>query len=362
VELGPNADLSAVLHEEDTRPGYLLEFGGRGNRASRILCNGVDLVQSSEKKARIVPARRYHIVAEHVGQFVKLSVDYQEVLRLRDFFPLSGGRAGLYSWGAGARFDNVRLSRRRQPPPASSLSEADKLYLAQDYVGANKLYVAFRAGRAEDSETRLALYKSGLSLLNQSDTDGARSAFEMLKGSDLAPWTELALADVEARAGKGDEAVKRLRAVSASADPDAAALIRSSIIYLGLKAPASHGVDAAVPILSEAKRFLPDWQYEWLANETAGTGDYTRTHGRIDLAVNYYAAAIRAFPDVRAACADSLLGLGLASIEHAPDKPEIAAKAFERVISEYPEEKELVATAREKLAELRKKTPPAPGK
>jgi TolA-binding protein len=301
-------------------------------------------------------------VTEHVGQFVRLSVDYREVLRLRDFFPLSGGRAGLYSWGAGARFDNVRLSRRRQPPPASSLSDADKLYLAQDFVGANKLYVAFRAGRPEDEQSRLALYKSGLSLMNQSDTDGARSAFEMLKTAELAPWAELALADVEARAGKGDEAVKRLRAVSTSADRDAVALIRSNIIYLGLRTPASRGVDAAVPILQEAKKFLPDWQYDWLANETAATGDYTRTHGRIDLAANYYAAALRAFPDVRAACADSLLGLGLASLEHNPDKPEIAAKAFERVISEYPEEKELCATAREKLAEIQKRKSPAPGK
>jgi tetratricopeptide (TPR) repeat protein len=184
----------------------------------------------------------------------------------------------------------------------------------------------------------------------------------MLKTAELAPWAELALADVEARAGKGDEAVKRLRAVSTSADRDAVALIRSNIIYLGLRTPASRGVDAAVPILQEAKKFLPDWQYDWLANETAATGDYTRTHGRIDLAANYYAAALRAFPDVRAACADSLLGLGLASLEHNPDKPEIAAKAFERVISEYPEEKELCATAREKLAEIQKRKSPAPGK
>jgi len=362
VELGPNADLSAVLHEDAARPGYLVEFGGRGNRASRILSNGVDLVQSSEKNARIEPARRYHVVVEHLGQFVKLSVDYEEVLRLRDFFPLQGGRAGLYSWGAGARFDNVRLSRRRQSPPASRLADADKLYLAGDFVGANKLYVAFRVGRAEDGDTRLALYKSGLCLMVQSDAEGARSAFDMLKTSDLASWAELALADVEARAGKGDEAVRHLRAVSASADRDAAALVRSNIINLGLKAPASHGVDAAVPILQEAKKFLPDWQYEWLANETAGTGDYTRTRGRLDLAVTYYATAIRAFPDVRSAFADSLLGAGLVSLERHPDKPEIAAKAFERVINEFPEEKELVATAREKLAELKKKTPPAPGK
>jgi len=363
VEVGPNADLSAVLHAEGPKPGYLVQFGGRGNRATRILCNGIDLVQASDRSARIVAGKRYHIVAEHVGQCVRLRVDSREVLRLRDFFPLSGGRAGLYSWGKGARFDNVRLSRRREAPPTSSLAEADRLYLAGDFVGANKLYVAFRAGRAESDQTRLALYKSGLSLMNQSDTKGARGAFEMLKDSELAPWAELALADVEARLGKGEEAVKHLRAVSASADRDAAALVRSSIIYLGLKTPASRGVDAAVPILQEAKKSLPDWQYEWLANETAATGDYTRTHGRIDLAVNFYAAALRAFPDVRTACADSLVGLGLSSLEHAPDKPEIATKAFERVLSEYPEQTEACTLAREKLAELaKKKNAPTPPK
>ena len=362
VDVGPNADLSALLHADVQKPGYLVQFGGRGNRATRILANGVDLVQTSDTNVRIVGGKRYHIVAEHVGQFVRMQVDSREVLRLRDFFPLSGGRAGLYSWGKGARFDNVRLSRRREAPPSSKLAEADKLYLAGDYVGANKLYVGFRVTHADDAEAPLALYKSGLSLMNQSDTEGAQSAFETLQNSELGAWAELALAEVEARRGKGEEAVKHLCAASASADRDAAALVRSSIIYLGLRTPASRGVDAAVPILQEARKFLPDWQYEWLANETAGTGDYTRTHGRIDLAVNFYAAALRAFPDVRDACADSLLGLGLASLEHAPDKPDIAIKAFERVLSEYPEQTRQCTLVREKLAELAKKknAPPPP--
>ncbi|MGD0088381.1 MAG: protein kinase [Planctomycetota bacterium] len=348
VELGDKGcDLSCLLHcncEQALVSGYTLQFGAAGNKCSSVCRKYVALLHNNAPQALIAPGRRYHIVAEHAGEYLTLTVEGSQVLRLRDFFPLSGGRAGLYSWGKGARFEKVKLWRRKKALDVSSLAVPDRLFLKGDYKEAVGEYDAIHASHPSVPEGRLALYKSGLARMATGDLQGARGALESLLNSDLRGWAHIGLAEVEARNGRGPEAMEELTKAENSGDAEAAALVEANAIRIALEAFNRADLVAGTPLLKKARQGLLDWELTRLAQTVANAGNKLTGRGEYDAAIVHFRAVVAVFPDLRRLSAGASRGIG-SNLMRA-SRNEEALKALLAVAKEYPEQRSECAWAR----------------
>jgi hypothetical protein len=111
-------DLTALLSANEFEPAirhYQAAFGTEGNTYSaihrgKVKKEGDEVVAKSPLV--ITPGKWHHIRAERQDEFVRLFVDGEKVLEYRDplaFAPASHNRIGLYTYGASACFDNVRI-------------------------------------------------------------------------------------------------------------------------------------------------------------------------------------------------------------------------------------------------------------
>ncbi len=92
--------------------GYLLQFGGFGNRASRLIRNGEMIAATVNRKATVTAERKYHVLAENRGGAIRLGVDGEEIFRLQDGSPLKGSlhsRVGFYTWGCTLRIEKLTV-------------------------------------------------------------------------------------------------------------------------------------------------------------------------------------------------------------------------------------------------------------
>ena len=348
VELGDNAcDLSCFLHcdrQHATESGYMLQFGSIGNKCSSVCRKDAELLQNTAPQALIIPGRRHHIVAEHAGEYVTLTVDGRRLLRLRDFFPLSGGRAGIYSWGKGAHFDNVKLWRRKKALDISSLAVPDTLFLKGDYKGAIAEYDAIHASHPSAPEGRLALYKSGIAHMAAGDLQGARGAFESLVNSDLRGWAHIGLAEVEARSGRGAEAVEELTKAENSGDGEAAALVRANAVRLAFEALNRADLAAATPLLKKARHGLRDWELARLGKTVSSGGNVLAGRCEYDAAIAVRRAIVEVFPDLRDLAARASRAIG--TILFNAGRNEEALTALSAIEKDYPDQHDACAWAR----------------
>ncbi|MCY3018448.1 MAG: protein kinase [Planctomycetota bacterium] len=348
VELAEKAtDLSCFLHcdrDHVAESGYMLQFGSMGNKCSSACRKDAELLRNTAPQALITPGRRHHIVAEHASEYLTLTVDGHPVLRLRDFFPLTGGRAGLYSFREGAHFDNVKLWRRKKALDVSSLAVPDTLFLKADYKGAIAEYDAIHASHASAPEGRLALYKSGLARMAFGDLKGARLPFESLVNSDLRGWAHIGLAEVEARSGRGEEAVEELMKAENAGDAEVVALVRANAIRIAFEALSRADVSVATPLLKKARQGLLDWELARLAQTVTAGGRPLAGRGEYYAAIAFQRAVVAVFPDLRdrSASASKVIGSWL----HLAGRNEEALKALAALAKEYPEERGACATAR----------------
>ncbi|MCY3018186.1 MAG: tetratricopeptide repeat protein [Planctomycetota bacterium] len=352
VELGDKAcDLSCFLHcdrEHIAGSGYMLQFGGVGNKCSSLIRKDAESLRNAAPQALIVPGRRHHIVAEHAGEYVTLTVDGRQVLCLRDFFSLTGGCAGLYSWGKGARFDNVKLWRRKKALDVSSLAVPDRLFLKGDYKDAMAEYDAIHASHPSEPEGRLALYKSGLAHMAIGDLQGARQAFEQLVDGDLRGWAHIGLAEVEARSGRGAEAVAELTKAENAGDAEAATLVRANAIRIAFEALNRADLAAATPILKSAREGLSDWELKRMARTVIGGSRPFDGRGEYDAAITFKRAVVAVFPDLRESSANASLEIGTALSK--AGRNEDALKALAAIEKDYPDQRSACAEALQERA------------
>ena len=125
-------DLTAILSANEFEPAirhYQGAFGTKANTRSAIHRGKVrkegDEVVASTRKLLITPGKWHHIRAERQDEFVRLFVDGKKVLEFRDrlgFAHASHNRIGLYTYGAPAYFDNIKI----YVAPVSAQYKADE--------------------------------------------------------------------------------------------------------------------------------------------------------------------------------------------------------------------------------------------
>jgi len=347
AELGDKAcDLSCVMHMEKRAlfsKAYALQFGSIGNKCSRLLRESAALLTNVHRDALIVPGKRHRVVAEHAGEYVTLWVDGKQVLRLRDFFPLTGGRICLYSWGkGGARFDNLKLYKRGRALDVSALAVPDAFFAGGDHERAAEEYAAIWRSHPGTAEGRIALYKRALALILLEEDDEARQALAGLVETDMAGWARLGLAELEARAGRGAEAVEEIKRATAAGDPEVAGLARTCTTRLAYDAARRGDGGTSAALLREARRDLEGWQIDRLGCEmvwySGGLGAYAYFRGDLPVAAATAEAVMAAFPDRRKPWCPAARMLALVHRDYG--RFEEAIEQFALVLERWPEEKE----------------------
>ena len=124
--LDKSGDLSIIFSgDKTTSKGYYLQLGGVSNSSAVIQKNG-DLLAS--KKFKLEAGRKYHIRAEKEGEYLRLFCDGELVISARDIFYREGGYIGLYTFGEGKRFWNIKLHSKGVSELVSPLDSGDGFY------------------------------------------------------------------------------------------------------------------------------------------------------------------------------------------------------------------------------------------
>ena len=97
------SDISVILNGDPKgyAKGYLLQFGGKGNTATRLLRAGEE-VAGTVGNDTVKAGQKYHIIAQNLAGKVSLSIDGKEAFRHADPDPLEGKDQdviGFYTFG-----------------------------------------------------------------------------------------------------------------------------------------------------------------------------------------------------------------------------------------------------------------------
>jgi len=127
-DLQTSGDLSVILAGSKDKPkdvGYYLQVGGIGNTSAVIQRRGGFL---KAVEFPLEAGRSYRIRAEKEGADLRLYCDGKKILSSRDIFYLEGGYLGLYTFGKGKIFSNIKLYRKDVPELVSPTIEGDAFY------------------------------------------------------------------------------------------------------------------------------------------------------------------------------------------------------------------------------------------
>jgi len=139
--------------------GYCMVFGGEGNVLAKIAKNSADVARV---EARYQRGRWHKLLAERVGNTLRMAADGRELLTFRDSLPLTGERVGFYTYGAALRVRRFGVLSRGLPVTVSCLevpnafskdgfveqAEREYLRIAESHPGREEgLEALFLAGR-----------------------------------------------------------------------------------------------------------------------------------------------------------------------------------------------------------------------
>ena len=127
-DLAPSADLSVILDgsiEHPKKVGYFMQLGGIDNTSAIIQKRGGFI---STIKFSLQAGRKYRVRVEKVNETLKLYCDGALLLSVRDIFYLQSGRIGLYTFGKGKVFSNMKIYKRGVPELVPPTIEGDAFY------------------------------------------------------------------------------------------------------------------------------------------------------------------------------------------------------------------------------------------
>ena len=126
--LKPSADLSVIIASSGGDPkqqGYFFQVGGLGNTCAVIQKrNGLQSAVAFNVEA----GQKYRIRAEKDDSNLKLFCDGELLLNLKDVFFREGGYIGLYTFGGGKRFSNIKIYQKEVPELVPPTVEGDVFY------------------------------------------------------------------------------------------------------------------------------------------------------------------------------------------------------------------------------------------
>jgi len=190
-----SGDLSIIIAASSTKPkkrGYFLQVGGIGNTSAVIQKRG-GLMAAVEFS--LLPKKKYRIRAEKEGQNLRLYCDNKLLVSSKDIFYLEGGYIGLYTFGKGKKFNNIRIFQKDVPELVPPTIEGDSFYRES------------RNATGKEKEKFLELAKKAYTRVYESKLNSELSSLAILKrayvNSELQNKTE-ALHDIILLEGFGE--------------------------------------------------------------------------------------------------------------------------------------------------------------
>lgn len=194
-DLQDSGDLSVIMAASRKDPkerGYFLQVGGIGNTSAVIQKRG-GLMAAVEFSLK--PQKKYKIRAEKEGQTLRLFCDGKLLITSKDIFYLEGGYIGLYTFGKGKKFNNIRIFQKDVPELVPPTIEGDSFYRES------------RNASGKEKEAFLQLAKKAYSRVYESELNSELSSQAILKrayvNSELNDTPE-ALRDIILLEGYGE--------------------------------------------------------------------------------------------------------------------------------------------------------------
>ncbi|KKL77309.1 hypothetical protein LCGC14_2036180, partial [marine sediment metagenome] len=382
-EISPLLDAPVPATGRRLGDGYCAQFGADYNAYTKIAKNATDV---AKVEAGYSPGRWHQVVAERVGNVIRVEVDGRELLRWRDHMPLSGQRVGLYGCGDGFRIRRFRVSSRGVSATVSCLDVPNAFY-NKGLIGEAKTeylrIVDSHPGRAEGLEALFLAGKCNVELARREGPDGddaerllsdAHAHFDRLEKSYLAPLgclgkslihelrqehakeaAELARAfqdypDYEGLTAVGERLWERATALWYHPQAELFVLPAAKHHPAGLRCSVNLGLvshiqdkSAARKVLATvAERFSGDRQLCALAQLRIGT--CFQWERRWEEALEAFQEILSTWPEQRSVCARTLAQM--AATLRGQGRYEEAIDHLERVLSEFADvEEQFLAAA-----------------
>ncbi|MBA2481981.1 MAG: protein kinase [Planctomycetes bacterium] len=188
VLAGRLGELSVVLASRGPRfdlDGYCCQYGAHSGASARIIRQSRDM--AVVPGAVPTPGDEHRVLAEKLGPWLRLEVDGRDIIRQRDFFPLSGSHVGVYAYNDTIRIKRIRVWSAGVSREVSCLAVPDALAATGDWANAAVEYRRIRESHPGSEEADEAVFKSGLCAIELDRTDEALAAFDALSDSPMAP-------------------------------------------------------------------------------------------------------------------------------------------------------------------------------
>ena len=184
----------AALRSVDA--GYCLQWGADYDTCTKLAKNGSDVARV---ETPCEPGKWHNVVAERVGNLLRITADGEELLHWRDYVPLRGERVGLYCGSDLLRVRRFRILSHGVPVTVSCLAVPDAFYNEGMIREARQQYLRVaecHPARQEGQEALFLAGKCAVELAGKGETGDdhrerllaeARDSFDRLEAGPLAP-------------------------------------------------------------------------------------------------------------------------------------------------------------------------------
>ena len=174
VKAGEEGEISPILMAPITPrrkardDGYCFQFGADSMTHNKIARNGQDIAYGSYPVLK--PGKKYRVLAEVLEGMLRIEVDGEEILKQRDFFPLTGSRIGIYCYEIGLQVERIQAWAAGVPQQRTCLAIPDALAACEKPQEAAREYDRIIHSHPGSAEADEAAFKAGLCLLTIADT------------------------------------------------------------------------------------------------------------------------------------------------------------------------------------------------
>ncbi|MFH1378544.1 MAG: protein kinase [Planctomycetota bacterium] len=191
--------------------GYAVQFGADRHRFIKIARDAIDVI--SRPMVETPRDESINIIVERRGEIIRLEYNGTEVLRYRDYFPLSGNRFGLYAYAEGVGIQKIRISAVGMDLTVPALTIGDRLLAFGSYEEARIVYTEIAEAHESRSDGAVARYKAGLCSLKLKDFDAALDHFNKLDNLRFGPMASLGRALVAQYVGNSQAEFDELASI-----------------------------------------------------------------------------------------------------------------------------------------------------
>ncbi|MCB1085291.1 MAG: hypothetical protein KDK60_04240, partial [Chlamydiia bacterium] len=165
--------------------GYLVWIGSKENPGCKLLRDNVEVKRVDG--VFLKPGELYQISVQRQDTIFRLHINDEQKLLYSSYVPLMGGHFGLVSKDAEFEISPLTLSSGSQNVLVNCLSVPDAFLLNKDYERALTEYRRIASSFKGRPEGREAIFRAGITLIEEKNFEGALSEFERLDKTPGAP-------------------------------------------------------------------------------------------------------------------------------------------------------------------------------